>query len=156
MPNWCKGTLKIRGKRENLRKFLIEGFTGVDAFGMVKEIQVIEKDYQLEMMHDGFAFHVNGTKRNFIETKYLDWWFEDTADQEEILILENYKAAWGIDIEPLVEISKKYQIDLKIYAFEQGMQFNQDIEIIKGQVIKDEQIEFDNYQWECIAPTIGG
>ena len=46
--------------------------------------------------------------------------------------------------------------DIKIYAFEAGMEFNQDIEIIKGKIIKDKEIKFENYQWECIEPNIGG
>lgn len=49
-----------------------------------------------------------------------------------------------------------YDIDIKIYAFEAGMEFNQDIEIIKGKIIKDDEIKFENYQWECIEPNLGG
>ncbi len=44
----------------------------------------------------------------------------------------------------------------KIYAFEQGKEFNQNLEVVKGEIIKDEVIEFDDYVWECIDPTIGG
>lgn len=56
----------------------------------------------------------------------------------------------------MVNISKKYNVDLKIYAFEKGMEFNRDIEIHKGRIIKDNKIEFKDYEWECINPLIGG
>ncbi len=36
------------------------------------------------------------------------------------------------------------------------MEFNQDVEIYKGEIIKGVEIEFDDYMWECINPNIGG
>lgn len=66
------------------------------------------------------------------------------------------KFAWTIHVEQLLEISKKYNIDLKIYAFERGMEFNLDIEVSKGKVIKSEVIKFDNYMWDCIDPLSRG
>ena len=66
------------------------------------------------------------------------------------------KFAWTIHVKQLLEISKKYNIDLKIYAFERGMEFNLDIEVSKGKVIKSEVIKFDNYMWDCIDPLSGG
>ena len=68
----------------------------------------------------------------------------------------DFQSAWGIDTDSLREISKKYNIDFKIYAFECGMEFNQDIEIIKGKTIKDDEIKFNDYLWECICPDKGG
>lgn len=45
---------------------------------------------------------------------------------------------------------------MKIHAFEQGMEFNQVIEIIDGEVIHDYEIHFTDYQWECVCPKLGG
>ncbi len=70
--------------------------------------------------------------------------------------MEDFKAAWAIDADALRAISARYDIDIKIYGFESGMKFNQDIEIVKGKIIKDDEIQFDNYQWECINPNLGG
>lgn len=58
-------------------------------------------------------------------------------------------AAWRIEVEPLVQLSKEYNLDFKIYASERGMQFEQDIEIVKGEVIKNNVIKFDDYELEC-------
>ncbi len=68
----------------------------------------------------------------------------------------DFESAWNIDTDYLRIISNLYDIDFKIYAFEGGMQFNKDIEIIKGKIIKDEEIRFNNYIWECIDPELGG
>lgn len=51
---------------------------------------------------------------------------------------------------------KKYGVDMRIHAFERGMQFNQIIEIIDGKITKNEEITFDDYYWDCICPTVGG
>ena len=45
---------------------------------------------------------------------------------------------------------------MKIYGFEKGMQFNRDVEIVDGEILKDEEINFDDYNWECICPNMGG
>jgi hypothetical protein len=102
----------------------------------------------------GKQFHVKGTKRNFVQTTYIEWEFEEK--EENVLILENYKAAWSIDVAPLVALSKDYNVDFKIYAFEKGMQFNQDMEVVKGKVVKNDTIKWDDYRWECIDPSLGG
>ncbi len=45
---------------------------------------------------------------------------------------------------------------MRIYAFESSMGFNQEIEIVDGKITIDKYIKFDNYQWECPMPDIGG
>lgn len=72
------------------------------------------------------------------------------------MVLENFKAAWEIDASSLAKLSKKYLIDFKILGFERGMQFNQDVEIVNGEIVKNEEIKFKDYTWECIRPHIGG
>ena len=45
---------------------------------------------------------------------------------------------------------------MKIYGFEKGMHFNRNVEIVNAEIIKDEEINFDDYEWECICQNIGG
>jgi hypothetical protein len=33
MPNWCAGTLRVRGTKENLTKFVLEGLQPVTYIG---------------------------------------------------------------------------------------------------------------------------
>ncbi|MEH7249215.1 hypothetical protein V7114_20860 [Neobacillus niacini] len=160
MPNWCEGSLKVRGEKENIKKFLLGAFTPIQPAILqilrpdlkAPELKVTEDEWSITLESSGKdGFYVRGTRRNFIENNSIEWEFE-----KQVLIIENYKAAWGIDSEPLAKLSKEYDIDLKIYGFERGMEFNQDIEIHKGQIIKDNEIKFDDYEWECINPTLGG
>lgn len=162
MPNWCKGTLKIRGKKENILNFLENGTSLLKGFWFPEEIRTEIKmnDYEeieiKNITEDINTLYIKGTRRNFIEKVENEIFIYNYDEEESIICLENFKAAWGIDAEALRTISKKYNIDIKIFAFERGMEFNQDIEIIKGKIIKDEEIKFKNYIWECIEPTLGG
>ena len=164
MPNWCKGNLKIRGRKENIIKFLEEGTSLLDGLWEPKEIkpeiEINDCDEieikNLDKLKGIDHLYIKGTHRNFIVPVENEIYIYDIDEKEQIICLENFKAAWGIDADALRVISDRYDIDIKIYAFEAGMEFNQDIEIIKGKIIKDDEIKFENYQWECIEPNLGG
>ncbi len=158
MPNWCEGVLKVRGAKENIVNFLQNGLEAVDFFGgdAGKHTVEIDKYDDIEIKDVNGWLHVKNTRRNFIDKISHDLSLSKYSDDTFVCAIDNFRAAWGIDAEALAKISKEYGIDLKIYAFEMGMQFNQDIEIVAGEVIKDDEIKFDNYDWECINPFIGG
>lgn len=162
MPNWCKGNLKIRGKKENILKFFEEGTSLLEGFWEPKEIKPeikINMYDEIEIKNinaDRDCLYIKDTRRHFIDPIENEIFISDADEEESVICLENFRAAWRIDTEPLRKISEKFHIDIKIYGFEAGMQFNQDIEIVKGKIIKDEVIEFDNYKWECINPNLGG
>lgn len=163
MPNWAEGILKVRGTRQDIKKFLIEGLEALPSLSgemarmMGMEVEIpnvkIEEDEWDFNMYSPYGFYVKGTRRAFIEG-HIQWYFNDS--HLEVLTINSFKQAWGVDAIEFAEISKRYNIDIKIYVFECGMEFNQDIEINKGEIIKDEEIKFDDYEWECIYPNLGG
>lgn len=152
MPNWCEGTLRVRGRIKDLKRFILEGLEPVTYFGDTKgslhfdEFDVCESDYDC---------YIKGTYRGFVENLnvYLD--SDYPQDNVETIALET-RFAWGITAGDLREICSKYGVDMRIFAFEKGMQFNLDIEIIAGKITKDEEIKFDDYEWDCICPRLGG
>lgn len=164
MSNWCRGNLKVKGKKENIIRFLKEGTFLLQGFWEPKEVipEIIINDYNeieiknIDKEKQIDCLYIKGTRRHFIDPIENEIFIYDVNEEESIICLENFKSAWTIDTNDLSEISKKYNIDFKIYAFECGMEFNLDIEIIKGKIIKDEEIQFKNYQWECIEPNLGG
>lgn len=151
MPNWCEGTLKVRGTKENLLKWMQEGFEPNPGATMSEYNDgiVVAKPY------DSVSFV--GMGRCFANLEEKCFYFRPDRKKSEVgIILIPMSAAWNIAAEELATISAKYNVDFKIWAFEEGMQFNQDIEVIGGDIIKDVQIKFDNYYWDCIKPEIGG
>lgn len=154
MPNWICGDLKVRGTKENIKKFLIEGLIST---GSKIRPEIIRDDtWKFSIKSNTDSFYIKDTRRSFIEKEEIHTYINDWEDDEERVIVLEYKSAWGIDVVGLVNLSKEFNIDFKILGFELGMEFNQDVEIIKGEVIKNEEITFDDYEWECIRPHIGG
>lgn len=160
MPNWCVGTLKVRGEKENMKRFLLEAFTPIvpAILTVIKGVQpptkvVNEDEWSVNLSAEGQCdgFHVKGTHRNFVDSKSIEWELD-----REVLLISSYQAAWGIDTEGLRNLSEEYQVDLKIYGFERGMEYNIDFEVHKGEIIKCDEIKFNNYDWECIDPELGG
>src|SRR5690625_3976674 len=165
MPNWAEGVLKVKGTRENIKRFLFEGLEAIPDMSqqfkviMGKQNEIEEPNVKIDedewdlTMNTPNGFYIKGTRRAFIENG-IEWYFNDS--HLEILTIESFKQAWGVDADSFAEISKQYEIDIKIYVFERGMEFNQDIEIHKGEIIKDNEIKFDEYEWECLYPNLGG
>ena len=158
MANLCQGILKIRGDKKDICNFIENNLTFYpDPTNLNNKVyfkKTWDTDYEIDygLYYDVKYIHLNDSNRHFIK-------------ENEIIVKDRDKywiacatliACWNIDIDYMVNISKKYNVDLKIYAFEKGMEFNRDIEIHKGRIIKDNKIEFKDYEWECINPLIGG
>ena len=148
LPNWVKGSLKLRGKSENIASALKK--------------MLLNDTVTLEDKWDGTLlifnntapyFHINETRRAFIDQKQIEVWFEEEFC---IVELDNFKQAWSAIPENYQEISSKFDVDIKIFTFEKGMEFTQEIEISKGKIIKNVCNEYDDYQWEVPFSNLGG
>ena len=151
MPNWSKGCLKVRGKAANVKKFVLEGLQPVDFFG--NALPKLELSDLGDVDTDKDCW-IEGTTRGFVENLYADFSFVE--DDETFTATLDAKFAWAADAEELLASCKKYSVNMKLYAFEKGMGFNQDILIVDGEIRRDCRIEFEDYNWECICPTVGG
>lgn len=148
LPNWAEGSLKLRGKSENIASALKK--------------MLLNDTVTLEDKWDGTLlifnntapyFYINETRRAFIDQKQIEVWFEEEFC---IVELDNFKQAWSAIPENYKKISSKFDVDIKIFTFECGMEFTQEIEISKGEIIKDICYEYDNYQWEVPFSNLGG
>lgn len=151
MPNWCEGTLKVRGIKENIKRFILEGLHPVGFLG--------EKHEKLSLDEYGDIYSnktcwIENTTRGFVEG--IEVYFSELEDDEIFVAIFDSKFAWGIDAKELLKTCIKYNVDMKIHGFERGMEFNQVIEIVDGKIIQDEEIHFKDYMWDCICPKIGG
>lgn len=152
MPNWCEGVLKVRGKEENLKRFITEGLTPVSFLGMVTgKLEINEHG----CVKSELSCHIKNTHRGFVEN--LDVCIEDIEDDDGNYIVQlEAKFAWGIYAEELLKTCQEFEVDMKIYAFERGMEFERDIEIVNGAIVKNGEITYGNYSWESINPLMGG
>lgn len=163
MPNWCEGKLKIRGKRENIIRFIENSLI------IVKHDKEMEKIIQIDFCDDSDMvirlnnidgseiqyLWIKNSKRNFIDYLDTDIRICKKSDNKHYTVLI-IRGAWDIDVQTLLKISKEFDLEFKTYCFECGGEFNRDIEISHGYLVKNQTIEFEDYDWECIDPTIGG
>ena len=159
MPNWCSGWMKIRGKKQDILDFFkneVAILTYEKNFSRKASEAVFEEsydEYTIKTLKNQECY-LRNSRRFFFEDKKIT--FEDYHLELCYINLE-IKQAWAIVInELLINHSKKYNLDFNIYASECGMQFEQYITIVDGKVIRDDVIEYDDFGFEAINPSLGG
>lgn len=170
MPNWCEGTLKVRGSTENIVKWLKEGLNKYEYNYETGEQKLLDKNaWQYIHEEDGFVTidldlnsrghdaYVENTERAFVSS---DQTWNLKADGEiEVLYLQ-FKQAWCIKPEEFAALAKQYQLDFNLYGIEMGMGFICEYEIFNhGEAIVDNTKTFksyDDFLWYCPFPYMGG
>ena len=149
MANFAQGTIKLRGYAANIKSALKYMFSNVGDI-------TIEEDADGEIITfsatDSY-FYINGTKRAFIDNDSFKIYLDDDF---LIIELDNFEQAWAASAEDYTEISSKFNVDIKIFTFEMGMEFTQEIEISKGKILKDIVRKYNNYRWEVPFSNLGG
>ena len=162
MPNWCEGILKIRGKQKNVFNLLVDNlqvwktvFVKEPNFDVREELdkEAIKIDIEAGTIHVKKAAYIKGTRRNFVEPNDISVW--EGKDGNTCIAVE-FKAAWDVESEPYVRLSKTYNVDIKIESFERGMEFSRYILIESGELQEDKEITYDDYVWDCAMPNLGG
>lgn len=167
MPNWCEGNMRLRGRPEAILDFLKNELTCVGykhgLMEVVERVPEFEDEYGLiklkfpEDMKGLFfkSIYIQGTRRNFVKDDEMSI---DVDQDEDVTIayIPDFKAAWDIDPEPYVQKSKKYGIDIKIFGFEMGMQFERIVEVVQGELVRNQTIEHNDWRWDSAFPMLGG
>ena len=156
MPNWCKGSLKVRGKISDLKEFVQQGLEPVSYMGDALEPLVFttEDETSIFVRENKVSLWMKGTHRHFCEPNYIEVYADD--QETPVIMILPMKAAWSIDAEPLQELCKKFHVDMKIQGFERGMEFSQVIEIVDGEIVQDEELHYNDWNWDCPCPEMGG
>ena len=159
MPNWIEGTLKLRGKREDIRRFLKNEIVASTWYGETPDVseQVIDDsgDDYLDFTFKDEPW-IKDTRRAFITSKY----FLMTEDYGVAVF--DIKQAWSFhatdkDLERWKEISQKYKVDLKLYGIECGVGFCHEIIITdEGNRVIENEIQYEDWDWDCPFPNMGG
>ena len=162
MPNWCEGMLKIRGKQEDVFNLLADNLQvwktiiiKEPKLYMREEIdkEAIVVDKEGESIWVKKTAYIKGTRRNFVEPNNINVW---KGKDGNACIAVEFEAAWDVESEPYIKLSKAYNVDIKIEAFERGMEFSRYILIENGNLKEDKETKYDDYVWECVMPNLGG
>ena len=179
MPNWIEGSLKMRGSIDNILNFVKNGMAGYEYKVTDQNIRepveipinnwldtqyYDEKDpggSTLEFKNGLHWIYIKDTKRAFVNN---DLWpyihiYKTPTDGIYIAVMA-IKQAWGFEYDDWINISKKYKLDLKLYGIEGGMGFYDELNIIAGQLVKNESKvqcnDYSSFAWNCPFPWMGG
>ena len=148
MPNWIEGTMKLRGKREDITRFFREGLEG-----QVKD-ESGEDDLCFHFVNDP---HIVGTRKAFIVDDYVEM-YDDIG-----VACVDIKQVWAFDagsetgdLQSWKDISNKYNVDIRLYGIERGMQFTQEIIIVRGKDPINNVKQYEDWDWDCPFPNMGG
>lgn len=167
MPNWCRGVLKIRGKKKNLLNFLKNGME-VTYYTTEKENLILKSkllkinnescETIVSLQENKDNIYIKDTRRAFVvDGIYWDWNSDDKEDLEENYTkLIDIQQAWRLEVEQFSNISRKYNLDIRIKGYESGMQFAQEFIIVKGNIVSYKEFTYDDYIWEVDDPRLGG
>lgn len=160
MPNWIEGTMKLRGKREDIYRFFKGGLDPSSWAGETNKIEEQVLDFSGEgYLSFGFKDepHIKGTRRAFITD--CDVYMEG----KEGIACVDVKQAWAFDagrdskdLDNWKAISDKYNIDIRLFGIEMGMQFTQEIIILRGRRPIVNEKQYEDWDWECPFPNMGG
>ena len=166
MPNWAEGTIKFRGSKNSIKRFLSEGvqavsFLGKDIDGVEVHIDNVFNGINVENTEDKiyYHFHISGTTRAFFEEGAFDNSYITEFDESNEYIVElPFKQAWDIKPDEYQNIANKYNLDIHIFAYESGLGFTREVEIIHRELNKNitNNYEYKDYQWNVPFTNIGG
>lgn len=146
MPNWCEGVMKLRGAKDDILRFLEEGFEPsyknsvieIDEFG--EEVNIINVNY------------IENTQRAFVDeqTVYIP------EKEDPVVLTLKVRQAWDFSAGDFMAISEKYNLDIRLFGWERGMEFSREILIVDKNIIKDRTYRYSDWEWEVPFSDLGG
>ena len=169
MPNWCEGTIKFRGKREDIIRAMTEGLQPID--GAIEDSKIVfdeeysEPDYLCFTAVQDELFWISDTYRHFVD--FSSKHYTALRFGSDFIIAIPFRAAWAINVKSDADrngldlFANKYNVDVRATGFESGMGFMQTVEVNRyGDVLVDYEESYDHdyekFLWECDMPLLGG
>ena len=152
MPNWCEGTMKVRGNHKDIVRFFKEGIEPFKDDFYESDVRISEGKGWCEISIIGEPY-IKETRRAFAGSGEM---YLDTYDESEQVVFCEIRQAWHFDPDAYAVLSKEYGVDFRLHGFECGMQFEQIIEVVDGLVTIDRVNTYDDWDWECPMPGLGG
>ena len=163
MANWCEGNMRLRGTKENIKKFLDNEIVyitgGFDNYVENKpEKEETEYEYLLSLPAGSYeSFYIRNTYRNFFFTNQIEICWPDAEPDEEIVVcIDDFNSAWSLKEEGWADHAKKYGIDIRMFGFERGMEFSQVMTITRYGNVETRTTKYQDWYWECPFPNMGG
>lgn len=154
MANWMEGSLKLRGKSDDILRFLNEG--------LKNKPEIVEETEE----HYGIYFgspdcqeliYILDTDRAYVNSYAVS---EITLDKgNNVVLCISVQQAWDFRVEDWIKTAMKYDLDVRLFGIEGLGGFMHHIDILNGEVVLDECLNYGSYEsfvWNCPFPWMGG
>lgn len=170
MPNWAEGSIRIRGKRGNIIRFLQEELTPL--FALKDDFE--ERPIQIEDNCGGWELilrrdpdteskvYFKGSNRQFIEfDNDLEISGEFSDDQkvqnrDQVIYIPGFHGAWNVDYSFFKEKAVQHKVDVRIFVWERGMQWSSVTTWYRDGTVDETSITYANWLWDSPLPDYGG
>lgn len=167
MPNWCEGNIRVRGTYNNVVAFLKDALTVVQGHFDGKEYKTTEKPADVEVNENNAVFrtstsdfYIKGTRRNFISSSTIEIYDNYEDGEEHTWVFDNFIAAWSFDHDmshdAYTKFAKKYNVDIKLFGIEQGMQFQEEVIYYRTGNYNEKTVTYEDWDFDCPFPNMGG
>ena len=166
MPNWCEGTMKVRGKRKNVENFLLNGLNKYLFNPKTKEYEKMPKEQAIEITENEYgkeidiidSVYIEGTYRAFVDESRVFFDAEESDDKEIIVVLP-FRQAWSIHPEDFDKLKNECGVDFRLYGIDCGMGVEIEVIAVRGEetvCTGGNYGSYDDFLWECPFPHMGG
>ena len=157
MPNWCEGSLRIRGNKDDIRNFVKNEIVCSD-YNETKKPEIEESENYIVLRHPTRdCFYINDTYRNFFFTNQIEVDFDNYDEDEDCIVnIDSFNSAWALRSDGWVNHAEKYNLDFRMFGYEQGMQFSQIMTILRDGSVSEETQDYKDWMWDCPFPNMGG
>ena len=141
MPSWCEGVMKIRGKYDEVERFVLKQ--------VEKAKNIDDEGYAQEVKNSWII----GTYQGHVTQDYIQ--IKDRSGGRAIAVF-NYSEAFRIHANDWLKIAKEYNVDVKGVFAEGGSEFAQQLLIENGEIVMNEELYYDDWDWDFPFPNLGG
>ena len=171
MPNWAEGNIRVRGKRENIIRYIQENLLPQYELQNNKletrplQVEETAGGYELTLEKnpetDDMVWFKDSSRQflDFDGSYYMNGEFSDDAEhtnKDQVLYLPGFKGAWGIDTECFRKAAPEYKVDIRIFVWERGMEWSSISTFFRDGHVESDSRTYSDWLWESALPDYGG
>lgn len=161
MPNYCEGILRVRGKYENLKRFVDEIFESVELekenIDQIAGKSVLRFKYNEEQNKQGYFMKGSSKYGKAAFGEFDHRWFRNSRLKPamHVIFFKMYQG-WGIEGNYIVKLARSYKLDMAIDSYESGCEHEGHVKVIDGQIIMNYSTEHrGDWAFDVPQPALG-
>ena len=160
----AEGNIRIRGKRENILRFLQEELTPIYE---LKDDLVEERSIHLEQTDHGWSvilsrdpdtssnIYFKGSDTHWIETdsETIEISFSNggKTKEDQVICLDRYEGPWSPRVDFWKEKAVKHRVDIRIFSWS-GKAWSSVMTFYRNGDIEETARKYEDFLWDCPYP----